>query len=126
MTLFDTDIVIDAMGGVIEAVEILDTAEAEGTLAITAVTQMELITGCENKRELRALSRFLRHFYIAHMMPGVSARAVDLMEQYRLSHGLLMPDALIAATALDDDHFFATKNRKDFRFIPGLKLLEYP
>ena len=52
--------------------------------------------------------------------------AVALLRKYRLSHGLLIADALIAATAISRGLAFATKNRRDYRFINGLKLLPYP
>jgi predicted nucleic acid-binding protein len=55
----------------------------------------------------------------------ISTIAVDLLRQYRLSHGLLIPDALIAATALYLNMDFATKNQRDYRFIENLKLLPY-
>ena len=37
-----------------------------------------------------------------------------------------MPDALIAATALEYGAPFITKNQRDYRFINGLNLLAYP
>ncbi|MBX3050522.1 MAG: PIN domain-containing protein, partial [Caldilineaceae bacterium] len=58
--------------------------------------------------------------------PTISDLAVDLIRQYRLSHGLLMPDALIAATALSLNEPLATKNQRDYRFIAGLTLHQYP
>ena len=51
---------------------------------------------------------------------------VDLLRRYRLSHGLLIADALIAATALALDEAIITKNQRDYRFIEGLHLLQYP
>ena len=41
---------------------------------------------------------------------------------YSLSHKLSIPDALIAATALNYDIELYTYNIKDFRFIDGIKL----
>jgi predicted nucleic acid-binding protein len=56
----------------------------------------------------------------------ISDRAVDLLKQYFLSHGLLIADGLIAATALVHNEAFVSKNQRDFRFIAGLNLLPYP
>jgi hypothetical protein len=56
----------------------------------------------------------------------ISDRAVALLQQYRLSHGLLIADALIAATGLEHNEPFITKNQRDFRFIAGLNLQPYP
>ena len=69
---------------------------------------------------------FLRRFQIQKLTVPISDKAVGLLQQYRLSHGLLIADALIAATALEHDSPFITKNQRDFRFIAGLRLLTYP
>jgi predicted nucleic acid-binding protein len=87
---------------------------------------MELIVGCRNKAELHDLELFLRRFQVLKITDQISDKAVDLLRQYRLSHGLLIADALIAATALEHGEPFITKNQRDFRFIAGLHLLHYP
>jgi hypothetical protein len=51
---------------------------------------------------------------------------VGLLHQYRLSHGLQIPDAVIAATALTEGVPLVSKNQRDYRFIPDLQLLPYP
>jgi predicted nucleic acid-binding protein len=56
---------------------------------------------------------------------NISRLAVDLVKKYRLSHGLLIPDALIAASALSWDIPLATKNRRDFCYIEALRLVEW-
>jgi predicted nucleic acid-binding protein len=48
------------------------------------------------------------------------------LRRYRLSHGLLIADSLIAATATYLDEPFVSKNQRDYRFIANLKLLSYP
>ena len=48
------------------------------------------------------------------------------MQTYALSHGLQIPDALIAATALAFNIPLLSKNQRDYRFIVGLSLLPYP
>jgi predicted nucleic acid-binding protein len=48
------------------------------------------------------------------------------LRQYRLSHGLLIPDALIAATAINFNIPLLTKNQSDYRFIKEVNLLPYP
>ena len=44
-------------------------------------------------------------------------KALNLLIKYRLSHGLLIPDALIAATALHVEQSFISKNQRDYCFI---------
>jgi predicted nucleic acid-binding protein len=86
---------------------------------------MELIVGRRNKAELRDLNKFLSRFDILPITEAISDQTIDLLEQYTLSHGLLIPDALIASTALVNNEEFVTKNQRDFRFIGGLRLLKY-
>jgi predicted nucleic acid-binding protein len=50
--------------------------------------------------------------------------AVNLVKTYCLSHKLELADALIAATAIHHNVELYTLNRKDFVFIPNLKLYE--
>lgn len=127
--IVDTDILIDVMRGVSDAVNCLKRLEQQSpraTLVISVVTQMELMVGCQNKTELQKTENFLQSFPVLHIKETISGQAVQLLRQYRLSHGLLIPDALIAATALDCNGPLITKNQRDFRFIANLKLLPYP
>lgn len=125
-TIVDTDILIDAGRGVLEAVKCLQNLKASSGLAMSIITQMELMVGCANKAELQTLENFLKQFYIIKIDQAVSDTAVDLLRSYRLSHGLLIADSLIAATAIVWNYPFITKNQRDYRFIQGLNLLPYP
>lgn len=124
--LVDSDILIDVSRNAREAIDYLRRHSGPFTLAISSITQMELLVGCRNKTEQRQLERFLRPFPVLALNEAIAARAVVLLRQYRLSHGLLLPDALIAATALVHDVPLATMNQRDYRFIAGLQLLPYP
>ena len=126
MTIIDTDILIDAGREIDEAVTCLDQMEQHDTLGISIITQMELVVGCRNKTELTVLDEFVARFYVAQINESISHMALDLLGRYRLSHGLLIADALIAATAIDLEYPFITKNQRHYRFIPELQLLSYP
>jgi predicted nucleic acid-binding protein len=126
LIIVDTDILIDVGRGEQTALDCLQRIEQQFQLAISVVTQMELIVGCRNKVELNKLEKFLQYFQSLKLTEQISDRAVKLLGQYRLSHGLLIADALIAATALEYDEEFITKNQRDYRFIDGLKLQFYP
>lgn len=126
IVIVDTDILIDAGRDVEDAVESLEKVGRKNRLALSVVTQMELIIGCRNKRELGALKNFLERFMIIKIDGPISDAAVDLLKQYRLSHGLLIADALIGATAMVHDAGLVSKNQRDYRFIEGLNLLAYP
>lgn len=100
LIVIDTDILIDVGRGDKTAIGCLQHIEQQFQLATSAVTQMELIVGCSNKIELHELEKFLQHFQVLKLTEQITDRAVNLLGQYRLSHGLLIADALIAATAL--------------------------
>ena len=126
MVIVDTDIIIDAGRNVYEAVNCLEQIEQKFSIAISSVTQMELIIGCRNKKELRSLEQFMDRFFVLRLNEQISDTACDLLKQYRLSHGLLIADALIAATSIISDLSFISKNQKDYRFMEDLQLLPYP
>lgn len=126
LVIVDTDILIDLGAAVPEAVKTHKLLGAKRTLGISAVTKMELLVGCANKREQQRLEKFLASFELVHPVVGISEIAIDLVRQYRLSHNMKLADAMIAASALYCDCELASKNQKDYRYIPALKLLPYP
>jgi predicted nucleic acid-binding protein len=126
LVFVDTDILIDLGRGIDEAADCLQRIERQQPMAISLVTQMELMVGCRNKNELNALERFLNRFIKVRVNEHISQTAVDLLKQYHLSHGLLIADALIAATAISENGSLVSKNQRDYRFIERLHLLAYP
>lgn len=126
IVIVDSDILIDFSRGAVFAAEWLNETESGATLAVSSITEMELMVGARNKAHLSELKRFLRRFQILHLNEQISALSIKLIEKFTLSHGLLVPDALIAATAMSLDCQFASKNQRDFRFIDDLRLIKYP
>jgi predicted nucleic acid-binding protein len=126
MIVVDTDVLIDTGRGVEEAISCLNRIERQSPVGISAITQMELIIGCRNKNELRSLDKFIYRFRFIQLDGEITDKAIELLKHYRLSHGLLIADALIAATVIIHDAQLASKNQSDYRFIKDLKLLPYP
>lgn len=124
--LVDTDILIDTFHLRSVAVDFLKEREQTGILGISTITHIELLVGCRDKAEQRKIEKFLRRFQLFSLNEKVATIAVNLIQQYRLSHGLLLPDSMIAATALAFDVPLASKNQKYFRYISGLQLAPYP
>ena len=126
VVIIDTDILIDSARKIDEALLCLQDIEDRFPMAVSLVTQMELIIGCRNKKELESLDSFLSRFQIIKLESDISDKAIELLTQYRLSHGLLIADALIASTALVLNQPLVTKNQKDYQFIESMTLLPYP
>ncbi len=55
LAVVDMDILIDAGRSINEAIDYLQELERSTKLAVSVITQMELIVGCHNKAELQAL-----------------------------------------------------------------------
>ena len=125
IVIVDTDILIDAGLKIDKAINYLQRLEQENTLGVSVITQMELIVGCRNRRELNSLDKFLRRFAIININETISFKSAELLKKYRLGHGLMIADALIAATVLTMDVSVLTKNKKDYQFIEGIKLIPY-
>jgi predicted nucleic acid-binding protein len=71
---------------------------------------------------MRELQRFFQRCTLLPVTATVSQIAFQLMESFYLSHGLILPDALIAATALEHNLTLYTRNTRHFRMIPRLKV----
>ena len=123
--LVDTDICVDVSRGYAPTLARLERAEQTFAIAVSDITHMELLVGCTDKRQQRETEKFLRRFERVPVDAAVSAGAIELLRRYRLSHGLLLADALIAATALVHGIPLLTRNTRDFRFIRALTLEPY-
>ncbi len=91
-------------------------------VVLSAVTKMELMLGATNKTDMLSITKKLSRFNIALINNHITLQAFNLLQNYRLSHGLSLPDSIIAATALIADLELFTYNTKDFKFISRLKL----
>lgn len=123
MILCDTNILIEFFKN---NQDIVKNLHAIGTtqIAISHVTVAELYFGAFNKKELEYIRSHLSYIQLIPITHPISERFIQLMESYSLSHKLSLPDAIIAATAIELNIELYTLNKKDFRFINGLHLWE--
>ena len=124
MILVDTNIFIEYYKNnlvICKSLERIDPRE----IVVSDVVCAELYFGARDKQELANIVSDMEKLTVLTIHPTISKLAVDLVRQYCLSHKLKLPDAQIAATVLLHGAELFTLNRKDFAFIPGLKLYEY-
>ncbi|MDE0314165.1 MAG: type II toxin-antitoxin system VapC family toxin [Candidatus Poribacteria bacterium] len=119
--VIDSNILIDAMNGIVDAFAFLEEQQVAG-IKISIVSAMELIVGCRNKLEMKELQKFFQKCTFLPVTATISQIAFQLMQSFYLSHGLTLPDALIAATAIEHDLTLYTRNTRHFRMIPQLKI----
>ena len=91
---------------------------------ISTVTYIELAQGCRNQRELTQVKQGLiaANTQIIPITSSICACATILIDDYALSGGLRLADALIAATAIEMSMVLLTANFKHFNVINQLKI----
>ena len=123
LVICDTNILISLFRNIDSTVDALRSIGSENVL-IPSVSIMELYRGMQNKTEMVEMQRKLDSYNILHFNEAISKKTVELINKYKLSHNLEIPDAIIAATCVVFDLPLFTYNTKDFKFIPGLKLYQ--
>ena len=104
--LFDTNILIDYLSGVPQArLEM----ERYSKRAISIITWMEVMAGTTPKDE-KPIRAFLLTFSILPVIAEVAERAFVLRRQRKIK----LPDAIIQATAQEEDRLLITRNTRDF------------
>ena len=117
--LIDTDVLIDVSKGNEQASLFLSSLE---NVNVSIINSMELIVGARNNAERNEIEKFLSQYNFIYINGGICSLAYNLLKKFSLTHGLTIPDSLIAATAITDNLSLATKNEKHFRHIENLKL----
>ena len=99
MILCDTNVFIHAFNG---NETTITQMEAIGLrkIGLSAITLMELYQGMGNKAELAQMKKKLRFYDIVQVDSHISKMAIELIENFKLSHSLQIPDAIIGATAI--------------------------
>jgi predicted nucleic acid-binding protein len=118
MIILDTDIFIEILKGNLD----LNKLPNNQAIALSAITAMELFCGAFNKRELNKITKALTSFEVIQVDSDISVRSISLIQSYAKSHNLNIPDAIIAATAIDKGVTLYSRNLRDFRFIDLLQL----
>ena len=122
--LVDTDVLIWFLRGRDSA----RRAIAEGrSVEISAVTYMELVQGVRSKEELRLLRLTVQRngWQILPLTADIGHRATIYIENYALSDGMGLADALIAAAAVESGAVLLTGNERHYKCVPGLTLKRY-
>jgi len=118
--IFDTDILIWVERGSLKAARLVECTEER---LISVQTYMELLQGAENRKQQDISRQFLKDFGFKTLpfTENIGHRSAIYVEEYALSNGLRAGDAVIAATATENNLTLCSGNSKHFKFIRDLK-----
>lgn len=88
---------------------------------------MEIVQGMKNRYELNIFLSQLKAWSttVLQINQPISERAMWYVEEHFLSHALQIPDALIAATAVESGEALLTANDKHYKQIKNLKIQKF-
>lgn len=116
--LLDTNVLIKIWRGD----ELLEKEVDHLNCAIDTTVYLEFLQGA-HKNQLTKTELFLKRFTLIPFTPGVTFTAIKLIRKYSQTSGLRMPDALIAAAALENNLPLLSLNTRHFIFVEGIQLI---
>lgn len=118
--LFDTDILIWVERGNKKAIQLVDETQVR---AISVQTYLELLQGARTQQEQLYIKEFLTEldFEMLPLTENIGHRATIYIEKYALSNGLRAGDAIIAATAGENNCVLVSANRKHYQPIKEIR-----
>lgn len=119
--IFDTDIIIWVQRGNEKAARLIERVENR---YLSIQTYMELLQSAKNKIQHKYIKDFIGsfHFVVLPFTENIGHRASIYIEEYTLSSGIRSGDAIIAATAIENNMVLVTSNAKHFKIIKDLEL----
>ena len=119
--LYDTDILIWVQRGNERAAKLIDKGE-EKYLSIQSY--MELLQGAKNKTHHKYVKDFISEFEfsILPLTENIGHRALIYIEEYALSSSMRSGDAIISATAVENNMTLVSSNVKHFKVVKELQL----
>lgn len=122
--IFDTDIFIWAQRGNEKAAKIMEKSKDR---FLSIQTYMELFQCAKNKTQHKHVKDFLSSFgfIVLPLTENIGHRASIYVEEYTLSSGLRSGDAIIAATAVENNLILTSSNLKHFRVIKELNFKRF-
>lgn len=120
--LLDTGIIIRHLRNDKRAHDLLDYLGDRGDIKVSVITFMEILVGCRSKEEEEQSSSFFDRVPPLIVNREVAHKASSLIKRYPTVFGRGVqrgtPDAIIAATAWQEQRILVTFNTRQFAKIP--------
>ena len=122
--IFDTDILIWVQRGNEKAVQLIEKDEDR---YLSIHSYMELLQGAKNKTQHKYVKDFISEFEfsILPLTENIGHRALIYVEEYALSSNMRAGDAIIAATAVENNKLLVSSNIKHFKVVKELQLKNF-
>ena len=112
--LIDTDVIIDHLRGKEKARSYLRQIKSEhSNVLYSVITKAELYSGVQPKEEEK-MTRLLNSMEEIRVDGEIAIAAGRYRKSFFSSHGLLLPDALIASSAKNVGAILVTLNKKHY------------
>ncbi len=111
--LFDTDVLIDHLRGELKARDYFKHLKKSHSFSISVITLAEIEAGVRAS-EYPIVQDFLSLFSVIPITEEIAKKAGTYKRSFSQSHRILLPDALIAATACIMEMPLYTFNLKDY------------
>ncbi|NOQ42653.1 MAG: PIN domain-containing protein [Desulfuromusa sp.] len=115
----DTDVVIDLLRGNKLAISFF--RNMEDSIHFSAITVAEIYAGVKGKQERIAVERLFSVFPVVATTNEIACEAGKLVQKWRASHSVEIPDAIIAATCLILNAELSTLNVKHYPMFADLE-----
>jgi len=118
--IFDTDIFIWAQRGNSKAASLIERSQAR---YLSIQSYMELLQGAKNKTQHKIVRDFISDFdfSVLPLSENIGHRALIYVEEYALSSNMRAGDAIIAATAVENNLPMVSSNAKHFKAVKDLR-----
>jgi len=88
---------------------------------------MELLQGMKNKEEMKKFQKQIQKWNINIIQTDkeISSRAMFYVQEYALSHSMMLADGLIAATVVQNGEILLTANDNHYKYIPTIECKKF-
>ncbi len=117
--LIDTNVLSKIFYGNVEVKIFLASLK----IGIDTIVYIECIQGSISNSDKNLIKRSLQSLKFYPLNDQIAQTAIELIDKHSNSRGLLLADAMIAATAIEYGLTLITFNVDDFKFIKELKIL---
>jgi len=119
--IFDTDIFIWVQRGNEKAATII---EKDNERYLSIQSYMELLQGAKNKTQHKYVKSFIKEFEfsVLPLTENIGHRSLIYVEEFALSSNMRAGDAIIAATAVENNLVLVSSNIKHFKVVSELQL----